>query len=345
MRILFYDATPGFSIDRKDTKPCGGILTSLTIIPQYLASKGHEVVVKCTISEKQTVNGVEYIPNGLKETMPKWDVIVLNRNGVNHSIVDYSHSIGAKVYWWLHDIVDFRYLEDSAFKKVDKIIALSEYCKNSYSDFYDIPKDKFVVIPNGADTTVFYPGKYEDRKKHHFIMASALIKGTIPVYDAWMDVKRQFPSATMTIYSSQALHEKNNSATQKAWLNEMELAGAKVQQPIPQSILADKMRHAWALLMPNSYPEICSNLLLQAQACGLPVISSNIGSASEFIKHNETGILTEYAPHDLFLWIKKYSEAVVGLSGDDNRHKFISTQSPKVVKNWKDTGEKWNELF
>jgi glycosyltransferase involved in cell wall biosynthesis len=344
MRILFADATQEFSPDKKDTKACGGILTSLTILPQYLASKGHEVIVKSSYPETKTINGVKYIPIGDNENLPKWDVIVVNRNGINNGLVQYSHSIGAKVIWWLHDIVDFRYLADASYRRVDHIVALSEYCKNSYADFYDLPLDRFSVIPNAVDKTVFYPGKYEDRTPYKMIMGSALIKGFKPVYDTWMNVRRQFPNATLTIYSSQELHGLKDNSIQKAFLQEMETNGATIQRPISQAILADKMRSSWALLMPNDYPEICSNLLLQAQACGLPVVTSAIGSTPEFIDNGKSGILTEYAPHDLFLWIKKYAEAVVTLFKDKQQHKIISDNAPKGVLSWDQVGEAWNEM-
>ena len=45
MKILFIDGTSGFSPTRLDSRPTGGILTSLTLIPRYLASKGFDVTV------------------------------------------------------------------------------------------------------------------------------------------------------------------------------------------------------------------------------------------------------------------------------------------------------------
>jgi glycosyltransferase involved in cell wall biosynthesis len=344
-KLLFIDGTPGFTVDRKDTKACGGILNSLTIIPQYLAKQGWDVTVKCTVPEKIEANGVKYIPYELKEAIPKWDITILNRNGINLPLVNYSHEIGAKVVWWLHDIVDFRYLEDSGYRHADKIIALSNYCCKTFSDFYSIPKEKFGVISNGVDKSVFYPGKYENRKKYSFIMASALIKGFIPIFDTWINLKRHFPKATLTIYSSQSLHDKADNSAQKEWLREMETEGATVQQPIPQHILADKMRECWGVLMPNSYPEICSNLMLQARACGTPVITSSIGSAPEFIEHGKTGLLTSYHPHDLFSWIKEYVELTVQLCKDEKQHKQISEQAPEGTLSWDTIGEKWHELL
>ena len=343
MRLLFIDATPDFTPTRKDKRACGGILTSLTIIPQHLAGKGHEVTVKSSWDKEVTVNGVRYIPIHSKTEIPKWDVTILNRNGVYNELVEYSHSIGAKVVWWLHDIVDFRYLRDAAYRRVDRIIALSQYCRTSFADFYDIKKEKFAIIPNGVDKSVFYPGEYNERKKQKLLMASALIKGFTPVYDTWRNVKRQFPEANLAIYGSQGLHGLRNSDTQQAFLKEIESEGASIQRPISQKILADKMREAWILLMPNSYPEICSNLLLQARACGLPVVSSNIGSAGEFLVNYETGMLTKYAPHDLSLWIKNYAETVVKLCGEYDLHKHISEETQKDIKSWGDVGDEWHE--
>lgn len=344
MKVLFADATEGFTPTRRSEKPCGGILTSMAIIPKYLASKGMEVTVKSTFSEKCEVDGVKYVPIGEREKLPKWDVLVINRNGINLPIVRYAHSIGSKVVWWLHDIVDMRYLEDKAYDEVDKIVALSHYCKTSYAKFYDIPESRFVVIPNGVEKAVFYPGKFEDRKLRRMILASAPVKGFVPIEATWVNVQRQFKDADLLIYSNQSLHDKQNMGTHDAFLKGMEELGAKVQSPVPQNILADKMRGAGCLLMPNSYPEICSNLLLQAQACGLPVISSNIGSAGEFIKSGETGILTEEYPHDMWLWVKFYVKAVVELFNDQDKQRMISENAPKNVLSWEDVGEKWHEM-
>jgi len=343
MRILFADGTKGFSPTRLKEKATGGILGSLTIIPRHLAAKGHEVFVKSEFAEQVVVDGVTYC--GKSEALPKWDVIVLNRNYMDASIVAYSKKIGAKVVWWLHDIVDFRYLEDNSFKFVDKIVALSDYCKRSYSQFYDLPESLFTIIPNGVDRSVFYPGPYEQRIKHRVIMASALIKGYVPVETTWTNLKRHFPSADLVIYSNQNLHDFENSSLQDAFLRRMTELKAQVFQPVAQPVLAEIMRSAWALLMPNNYPEICSNLLLQARACGLPIITSNIGSASEFIDNGKTGIISDCYPHDMHLWVKKYAEATIRLCMDDALHRRISEAASKGIADWNTIGEKWNELL
>lgn len=343
MKILFVDATADFSPDRIENKPTGGILNSLTKIPQYLAKKGHVVYVNCDCKKIIKVNDVTYLPLNHKKKIPAWDITVLNRNAINNGTVSYSKSIKAKIVWWLHDIVDTRYLVDGAYKYVDKIIALSEYCKKSYSEFYDIDLEKFAIIPNGVDKSIFYPGDYKKRSKYKLILASAPIKGYLPVDQTWMDVNRQFAGADLYIYSNQNLHGQKNNAHTDNFLDGMESLGAHVQQPVKQAVLAEIMRNAWILLMPNSYPEICSNLLLQARACGLPVVASQIGANPEFIENGKTGIITEDYPHDIYLWVKKYSEAVVKLCANDKLHQEISEQTPKGIPDWEAIGELWNQ--
>ena len=195
------------------------------------------------------------------------------------------------------------------------------------------------------DKKIFYPGEYKKRKKFRMVMASALIKGTLPIEQTWQNVKRHFPEAELYIYSSQKLHDKENDSNQNYFLQGMEGLGARVMQPVKQEILAEIMRTAWIFLMPNTYPEICSNLLLQARACGLPIVSSNIGANPEFIENGKTGIITEDYPHDIWLWVKKYTEATINLCKDEEQHQYISENAPEGILDWNEVGERWNKCL
>jgi glycosyltransferase involved in cell wall biosynthesis len=337
MRVLFIDGTTGHDPKERTSRPTGGILNSLTLIPEYLASKGHEVYVRSTFNKAEDINGVHYITEG--QNISKWDVTVFNRDVLPKDFVVYCKEQGIKIVWWLHDIVQTSYLKDDAFTYVDKIVALSLYCKKTYSEFYSILEDKFVVIPNGVDSKLFYPGAYEKRDPNLYITASSLIKGFIPISTVFDNLKRVNPDVDFRIYSSQKLHGLENSQQQKTFLNYMEQHGAHVYHPVSPEVLAHLLRKAWCLLMPNSYPEICSNLLLQAQACGCPVVASNIGANDEFITHGVTGLKTsQYYPHDQYSWIVEYANLVMGLSNGD-LHKAISDSAQCTT--WDSIGRMW----
>ena len=283
MKILIIDGTAGFSPTRLAEKPCGGIITSLTLIPRFLAKAGHEVTVLSVHNTVEHVDGVDYKPISMDVSSLQADVVVFNRNSIERPIAAYFKMKGARIVWWLHDIVQLSYLPDDGFRLADKIVALSRYCARTYSEFYEITDDKMVVIPNGVDPKVFNPS-FAPRKTNLFVSASAQIKGLAPLSFTLHNLRRHNPAVVMRLYASQKLHDQENSASHDAQLQELSLAGAQVLDPIPQKELADVFRQATALLMPNSYPEICSNVLLQAQACGLPIISVPEGALPETVK-------------------------------------------------------------
>lgn len=344
MRVLFVDLTSGHDPKRLYEKPTGGTLTSLTKVPEYLAKQGHEVYVSSTYGVSEVVNGVHYIVTG--EQIPKWDVTVFNRNVLPRDFVTYCKQQGSKIVWWLHDIVDTRYLPDDTYKWVDSVVALSGYCKDTYSHFYDIKPSKIEIISNGIDPEVFNPGDYENRNPHLFIMASAPIKGYAPIQKTFETLKVEDPDLDFRIYSSQKLHGYENTSSQEQFLSTMKQLGAHIYHPTSPKVLAGIMKKAWAVLMPNSYPEICSNLLIQARACGLPVVTSNIGSNPEFVCHGVNGLITEkWHPHDIHSWIVEYANQAVRLQKDKELHKALSLAAPNNVPTWDQIGNSWNELL
>lgn len=341
MKILFIDGTKGFSPRRIAEKPTGGTLTSLTLVPRYLAKKGLSVDVLSTYDKVDFVDGVRYILKPIERNI--YDAVVLNRNMLSREVAAFFKD--SRKIWWLHDIVDHRYLQDDGYKFIDTVVALSDYCRASFSDFYGIPADKFVVIPNGVDKAVFHPGAHDKRDRNLYVYASAPIKGFYPLSFVFANMRRLNPQFELRMYSNQSLHELDNTDGMSRQLAALRDEGVKVLDPIPQAELAEVLRRAWALLMPNHYPEINSNLLLQARASGLPAVASPIGSATQFIDHGVSGLLTRTTASDWYWWWKDYAEQCAILYLNEELHKRISAQSPIGVKSWDDIGEAWYELL
>lgn len=339
LRVLLVDGTGGFTPYRLASKPTGGICTSLTLIPSFLSRMGIECYVKSIYEEKVFVNGVQYLPFNAQS--PDVDIVVLNRNALNHKILSRFTYRKAKVIWWLHDMVDHRYLDDGAYRELEYIVSLSDYCTESYSEFYGIPKEKFHKIPNGIDPGIWYPGDWNKRDPNLFVYASSPTKGFAISGFAFVQIKRHLPNAVYAIYGNQSLHDLDNTPMFKRWCGEMSKIGAQIKEPIPQKALADVFRKAWALLMPNDYPEMCSNLMLQARACGLPVVTTPVGSASEWIEDGETGLLAKRYPHDKFLLWADYARKIMSIVADHDLHRYISENAPKGVPTWTEVSEKW----
>lgn len=338
MKLLFIDGTSGYYPGRIYQKPSGGIVTSLHHVPRFLAAQGHDVYLISVHETAETAMGVKHL-NSAEDIKP--DVVIFNRNLMNHALVDRYRD--AYKIWWLHDIMEPSYMEDDSFKRMDAVVALSRYCVESYADFYGLDPRKFTVIPNGVDRAVFFPGT-QPRERNLFVQASAPIKGLHPLAFAFANLKRNCPEVRLVLYADQNMHGMENTKGMAAQLDALRAAGAEVNAPVPQQDIADVFRRAYALLMPNHYPEICSNVLLQARACGLPVIASNIGSAAEFIEHEVNGLLTTAKPHDMWWWQKDFAALCVGLAMSPEFQERLSVAAPKGVLSWAEIGEKWSQL-
>lgn len=344
MKVLFVDGTPGHNPRELYLKPTGGTLTSLTKIPKYLAAhKGYEVYVQSEYKRNDVVDNVNYCAPDT--AIPKWDVTVFNRNLINQTSLDYSKSIGAKSILWIHDLVDERHFKDNSFKEVDRIVGMSQYSIDTYSNYYSIPKEKFVLIPNGVDPFVFHAGKYENKDRNLFITASAPHRGFDTIETIYWALLKKNPNLDFRVYSNQSLHGQTNSAEQDKHLRRFKEIGIKVLDPLTQPDLADVMRKAWAVLMPYKIPETCCNILLQAQACGTPVLSTNIGANREWITHEETGLLTTWLPNDYFNWLKDCANQSVRLYEDLNLHKRISENSVNSPYSWSLVYSQWDKLL
>lgn len=334
MKILFLDGTKGFNPGRIESKPTGGIINSLIILPRILSLK-HEVYVAGPDIKEQEIGGVHY-NNFARCVVP--DVVVFNRNFISRDLI---RLFDCPKVWWLHDICDPRYLDDDGFRFVDSAVALSKYNVETYKHFYELPEEKFTIIPNGVDRSLFYPGA--ERNSDLYICASAPIKGLQPIEYVYQNMKRINPRFELRVYSSAKLHDFENNLRVEKMLSRFKDIGVNVIDPVPQAELAEVMRQAWCLLMPNHYPEICSNLLLQAQACGLPVVATNIGSVGEFVTHGATGLLTSWLPDSPFNWWKDFTELAMNLYLKPAQHKLISRVTPGLPKSWEQIGEMWNE--
>ena len=341
MKLLFVDGTEGFNPKRLKEKATGGILSSLTILPALLAKKGHEVYIKSVHNVTETIDGVHYLSQS--EPLQKADVVIFNRNVVNRPLVEQAKATGAKIVWWLHDVVDPRYLQDDGALHIPNILALSDYCKETYKSFYSLPEYKFTVIPNGVNKELFNPGNYSKRNPNLFIFASAPIKGMKPLGFTINNLKRIDPKNELRMYTSQKLHDLQDDAIVNYILKLAKEQGATVLEPISQDELAKVMKEAWILLMPNSYPEICSNLLLQAKASGLPVVASPTGSIPEFLKTG--GVITKTSPLDLYLWWKDFAEETIKLAMDKERHERLSKEAPEDVLSWPEVADKWDKFL
>ena len=109
---------------------------------------------------------------------------------------------------------------------------------------------------------------------------------------------------------------------------------------LPKEEVIPLIRGSLALIQP-SLVEGISSTLLEAMACQIPIIASNVGGNKELIKNNENGFLIE--PDS----IDEINEKIILLSNDPQLVKQFGKKSSEIIKDfeWSNVGAKYLDLY
>ena len=109
---------------------------------------------------------------------------------------------------------------------------------------------------------------------------------------------------------------------------------------LPKNETISLIRGSDILIQPSLIEGI-SSTILEAMACKVPVITTNVGGNKEIIEHNTTGILIE--PNNS----QKLLEEILNLfSNDEIKNKLINSAYSHVQKyDWKNIGKQYLEIY
>lgn len=155
---------------------------------------------------------------------------------------------------------------------VDVYVALSEFSRRRFVEG-GLPEDKIVVKPNfvspdpspgtGTGGHALYVGRLSQEK------------GIDDLAAAW----HELADIPLKVAGDGPLSDK-------VWPKSIEILGQRSRA----EVLA-LMQQAQVLVFPSVCYENCPVTILEAFACGTPVIASNLGSMAELVRHNHTGLL------------------------------------------------------
>ncbi len=149
---------------------------------------------------------------------------------------------------------------------------------------------QLIVIPNVVDTSVFYPSANVSNDLR-FIHISGLqeLKNPITIIEAFAIVKRTYSSAVMNIFGPDNRRLKEIAAESQI---EKDI---HFHSEIPQQQLAEFIRQSLALVLYSSY-ETFGCVIIEANACGIPVVVSDIPVFHETVTEGINGIFAK--PND-----------------------------------------------
>ncbi|MBD3338569.1 MAG: glycosyltransferase [Candidatus Lokiarchaeota archaeon] len=166
---------------------------------------------------------------------------------------------------------------ENDFKNVSGVIAVSQYNKRFCVEHLRIPQERIRVFPNGIDHSTFFPrDRMEMRKKYNLPTNKFIIAFTGHF------IKRKGADRVL-----QAINELKEIGILLIGAGPMNLESQNIlfKGFLKQELVPEMLSAADIFVLPTEAEGSC-NSMLEAMACGLPIVTSNIDENKDIVDKN-----------------------------------------------------------
>jgi glycosyltransferase involved in cell wall biosynthesis len=192
-------------------------------------------------------------------------------------------------------------LERRLISKANKLFAVGEMIAQSYASAYPVLQERISFVPNGVNEDIFYPyspkikqekknavvQKFEFSPKDNVLLFAGRLDGQkdpLLLIDAFACLHRRENNVKLIIAGTGRLEKKMRRKLEEHGLvGEVRFAGTQSQAEV-----AELMRTSDVFIL-TSATEGMPMVILESQACGLPVVSTDVGEAKKIIKEGSSG--------------------------------------------------------
>ena len=190
-----------------------------------------------------------------------------------------------------------------------RIIACSEYMRNEIADYFQCPRDKIDVVPNGVDTARFDKLDEQDFSsfRNMYALPSEKIvfsvgrvvfeKGLHILVRAMPQILEQEPSAKVVIAGKGPELESLRSLAWSLGIGEKVLLTGFITDEDRDKLF----KIASCAVFPSLY-EPFGIVALEAMAAKCPVVVSDVGGLQDVVQHADTGITVYSDDPDSLAW-------------------------------------------
>jgi glycosyltransferase involved in cell wall biosynthesis len=169
-------------------------------------------------------------------------------------------------------------------RMVDCYIVLTEFSRSRYVGA-GFPQEKIRVKPNFVDPD---PGKRTGAGSYAlFVGRLDPEKGVPTLLKAWL----QMPHSRTLRIAGDGSYRPQLEAFAKVYPN------VQFMEWLPRYRVVEEMKGARFVVFPSEWYENLPLVIIEAFACGVPVIASSLGAMQELVEHGRTGLL--FRPGDV----------------------------------------------
>lgn len=351
--IGFYAHGLNFHGDTLKESSLGGSETALLYMARELAKRGHDVKVFNNCDKPGRYDGVDYFDykTNWRDIAPiaEWDVFIVSRD---------FNFLGQKmnarlVGLWNHDVaVDRRNLMQNMWG-ADFVWTLSQFHEEQ---FLSVAKEVRPIMHrtrNGVDLELIdsIRAKKSERNRDVFVWGSRPERGLdILLQKTWPRILKEVnPNAKLCIagYSDKGLTLPDDVKEYHKFVH------ALIEQSPNTFHVGHLTKESWyellcsagMLVYPTQFPEISCITAMEAQACELPIITSNEFALKETIKDRAN--LINGHPRS-----EEYQNAMIARINRLTKNSFEYKQSQRMGREhvqgyyeWKVIAEEWEDFF
>ena len=194
------------------------------------------------------------------------------------------HAIHPRKRRWLDEV---RRLEERQYRQAScLVVAVSQMVARDLCEFHSVEPERIRIIPNGVDTARYLPATMErpdfaGKTVFLFAARNPRLKGLQPLLKAFAAAAAKRPDLRLVVMGREP-DALTMRFVQKERLEHAVVFAGSVDDTRPWFAAAD------AFVLP-SYYDACSLAILEAFACGLPVITTRQNGASELLTDGREG--------------------------------------------------------
>jgi len=237
----------------------------------------------------------------------------------------------------------YRHLLSATVRLSSAVITVSDALRCDLVQWYPQHADTFHTIPNGVDESFLSVGKSRRRRVHpaelRLITVGSLIsrKGIVHIINAAAQVAHRAAIRLQVVGAGPEQASLEAQVSETKMEDRVQFLGPAKPSAIP-TLLADSDVFVLA-----SHSEGRPNAVLEAMACGLAVVASDIPGVNELVTHHETGLLFRAGDSD------QLADRLLELSVDSDLRLRLAENARRYVFReklfWQTTAERYEAVY
>lgn len=219
----------------------------------------------------------------------------------------------------------------AALAQATLLIAPSQYLADAYLRF-GVDPERIRVQRQGVAGPSPAPRPQADTLRIGYLGQVKYHKGVDLILEAWSRLGSSRPRA-LALFGADTGEEKYG-ATIRRRIKRLE--HVRWNGPFQEGRVWEVLGTLDVLVVPSRYPENSPNVILEAQAAGIPVVGSSLGGIPELVRHDVNGLLFEpNNPADLATQLQRIldePELLPRLGRDCARHLSVQEEITRICE-------------